>query len=215
MVKVGKGGIANYKTQHKDTPKCQSNLAKRTKFKPKPMKTKENGSLLSFLKPRNAAASKPSGSGSPQSASSAAASERSHRVPNLGSSQTVSKSSGVTPVPQSKLPFILRFRNLVLRLPGDLPQAAPDDRLAVFSNPRAADNPHVQGGDLWEEVLNGLMKEALGWGPTASMEGMMKRGIWGLDGLADFVEYFVEKRGVDIVLFEGKLARLMLEIEKW
>jgi len=42
---------------------------------------------------------------------------------------------------------------------------------------------------------------------------IIQRGEKGLDGLANFVEYFVVKRGVKEGLFEGKLSHLMTALQ--
>jgi hypothetical protein len=68
--------------------------------------------------------------------------------------------------------------------------------------------------DLWEEVINGLLKQSLGWGKETDIKSVVRRGPRGVEGLVKFVEYFVESRGVDEALFEGKLARLMEEMDK-
>ena len=87
--------------------------------------------------------------------------------------------------------------------------------LLFFSgNPVEYDNPSLSPDELWEESLNGLFKLALGWGTDKDMEEIIRRGRKGLDGLVNFVKHFVEKRGVSMGLFEGKLAHLMSELKK-
>ena len=46
------------------------------------------------------------------------------------------------------------------------------------------------------------------------MDEIIRRGRKGLDGLGEFVKYFVVKRGVDEALFDGKLSHLMSALEK-
>ena len=46
-----------------------------------------------------------------------------------------------------------------------------------------------------------------------SMDGMIRRGRWGLDGLLDFATYFVEERSVNGGLFEGKLTNLVVALK--
>jgi hypothetical protein len=51
-------------------------------------------------------------------------------------------------------------------------------------------------------------------GTEEDMDKVIRRGRKGLDGLANFVKYFVVKRGVSMGLFEGKLAHLMSKLEE-
>jgi hypothetical protein len=81
-------------------------------------------------------------------------------------------------------------------------------------NPRDANDLSLSADELWEELLNGMMKSALGWGNERNMEEIICRGAKGLDGLLNFVKYFVVKRGVSKGLFEGKLSHLMSALEK-
>lgn len=57
--------------------------------------------------------------------------------------------------------------------------------------------------DLWQEVINGVLKGVLGWG-TEIEDDVIRRGDGGLGGLVRFVDYFVTERGVPEALFEGK-----------
>jgi hypothetical protein len=46
------------------------------------------------------------------------------------------------------------------------------------------------------------------------MDAIIRRGRKGLDGLTEFMKYFVVKRGVDEALFEGKLTHLTRALEE-
>lgn len=46
------------------------------------------------------------------------------------------------------------------------------------------------------------------------MEEIIRRGPKGLDGLLNFVKYFIVKHGVSEGLFKGKLSYLMSALEK-
>lgn len=65
--------------------------------------------------------------------------------------------------------------------------------------------------ELWEEVLNGMLKRQLGWGVVA--DDVIRRGEKGLDGLLQFIEYFILERSVNANLLEGKLASLMERLD--
>ena len=95
---------------------------------------------------------------------------------------------------------------MVKSLLASVPEASKFDRLAVFGgNPKEFDDPSLEADELWEASLNGVLKLTLGWGMEGNMDEIIHCGRWGLDGLVDFVMYFVEKRGVSGGLFEGKL----------
>ena len=111
--------------------------------------------------------------------------------------------------------FLEKLLYLIKHVPDTVPEATEYDRLAVFAgHPGDFDIPDLNVDDLWEEVLNKVLKSALGWGEEENMENMIRRGKMGLDGLANFVKHFVVKRGVQVALFEGKLARLTDALEQ-
>jgi hypothetical protein len=72
----------------------------------------------------------------------------------------------------------------------------------------------LDADDLWDETLNHVLKSALGWGMEQSMDGVVRRGRWGLDGLVNFAAYFIDEQGVSEGLFEGKLAHLMAAMKE-
>ncbi|KAF6755550.1 hypothetical protein DFP72DRAFT_1008601 [Ephemerocybe angulata] len=209
-VKLGKGGLGNYKI-HEASPKCQEARKKlENASKEKPQK-----SLLGFLK------RKPAPNPSLSQAS----------VPNLPaipgpSRQPITPNATPAPLPPprafNKPPapqrpaslFVSHLRALIEALPTSVPEAVEGGPLAGFAaNPEHCDMPDVASEDLWEEVLNGVMKAGLGWGTETDPRSLVQRGRWGMDGLLAFVEYFVIKRNVDPGLFEGKLNRLMEAME--
>ena len=113
--------------------------------------------------------------------------------------------------------FVKHFRTLVNGLPASIPQALETDKLAIFgSDPKTFFDLATNADELWEMGLNGMLKTALGWGSEheGDMDEIIKRGKWGLDGLLNFVRYFVEERGVSEGLFEGKLGPLVEKLEK-
>ncbi|KAF6747646.1 hypothetical protein DFP72DRAFT_821447 [Ephemerocybe angulata] len=106
-------------------------------------------------------------------------------------------------------PVLSRLRLLVTHLPPTVPVATEADELAQYAEPQRFDNPSIAGDDLWEEVLNSALKRGLGWGGDVDVDGILRRGKLGVEGLLGFVEYFVEGRGVPESLFEGKLSLIM------
>lgn len=108
----------------------------------------------------------------------------------------------------AKSPFAHHLRKISDALPASVPEATQTDVLACFENPATLDNLEILSEDLWERLLNPLLKDKLGWGDT-NLEATIRRGRLGLEAVADFVQYFVEKRGVDEALFEGKMENLV------
>jgi len=130
---------------------------------------------------------------------------------------TISRSTpiqGLHSVPTVGLGFIGKLHHLIGRLPNTIPEASNHDKLAVFKgNPMDFDDPTLDADSLWETVLNAQLKSVLGWGMEEDLELLIRRGGKGLDGLANFVEYFVVKHGVKEGLFEGKLSHLITTLQ--
>ena len=63
-------------------------------------------------------------------------------------------------------------------------------------------------------MLNKVLKLALGGGEEENMDDVIQQGRNGLDGLTNFVKFFVVKRRVQMSLFEGKLAWLVTTLEQ-
>ena len=71
--------------------------------------------------------------------------------------------------------FLEKLFNIVRLLPDTIPEATEYDKLAVFGgNPRDFDNPDLSADDLWEEVLNKVLKSALGWGEEVNMDDVIR-----------------------------------------
>ena len=111
--------------------------------------------------------------------------------------------------------FIETLWSLVKDLPESTPEASEFDRLAVFGrNPKEFDDPELDGDELWETMLNSVLKSVLGWGTEGNMDEIIHHGKWGLDGLVNSTTYFVEERGVSGELFEGKLTNLVMVLKQ-
>jgi len=109
--------------------------------------------------------------------------------------------------------FIRKLQGLVKGLPENIPEALQSDKI-FGGDPKVFNDPTIAADELWEVVLNNILKSMLGWGTEGNMDEIIRRGKWGLDGLVKFVTYFVEERGVNAVLFEAKLEYLIKAIEK-
>ena len=63
--------------------------------------------------------------------------------------------------------------------------------------------PAASADEFWEIGLNSVLKSALGWGLEGYMDAIIQHSKWGLDGLLNFVKYFVEESEGR---FEGKIG---------
>jgi hypothetical protein len=202
-------GIANLEQRHRGKKICRETRERRDKEK----KTKKNGSLLTFFGKQPNIISVPSNVWP-------SAPVYGRKLPTAGPAASVA-SSAICPLDTAIEPvvsqrnLIEKLSELIENLPESIPEASVYDRLAIFAgNPVEYDDISLSPDDLWEATLNGLFKSALGWGTEVDMDEVIRRGRKGLQGLVNFVKYFVVKRGVSIGLFEGKLAHLMAELEK-
>ena len=104
---------------------------------------------------------------------------------------------------------------MIKNLPESIPEASDYDKLAIFAaRPCDFDDTSIPSDELWEEVVNKVLKSIFGWGMEGNMDEIIRKGRKGLDGLNEFIKYFIVKRGVDEALFEGKLTHLMCALEE-
>lgn len=100
------------------------------------------------------------------------------------------------------------------RIPNETPRATHAHRLSVFaSDPRGC--VAEPGEDDWP-ILNGMLKTAFGWGEAemaAAIPEMLNRGEQGLDGFIQFIQFFVDERGLEGALFETKVEALCKELD--
>ena len=100
--------------------------------------------------------------------------------------------------------FVKMLWDLVKNLPGSVPEASEFDKMVVFGRSlKEFNDPTLEADDLWEMTLNSILKSTLGWGNEGNMDIIIRHGRWGLDGLVNFMTYFVEERGMSGELFEG------------
>jgi hypothetical protein len=78
--------------------------------------------------------------------------------------------------------FIKRFEEIVKSLPENVPISSRNDKLAAFNvEPALIDDPETDVNDLWEVVINGFLKEHLGWGEQVDMVELIRRGEQGME----------------------------------
>ncbi|KAI0054949.1 hypothetical protein BV25DRAFT_1816306, partial [Artomyces pyxidatus] len=131
-------------------------------------------------------------------------------TPSL-SIDTPTPSPVIPSLPQLSLGLIPRLRVAATRLPVDVPLATSQDVLARFSG-----LPHLEvedDQDPWEYADRAL-NAVIGYGATVSeIADLMRRGPFGIDGLCAWLEGCVRDMGINPVLLEGKITRLLDAID--
>ena len=174
----------------------------------------KDGSLLSFLKPKAIPVPSTVQDAGPAMihASDPVLASMAFRQPSSSQSH-VGAERGLPEsleIQKSRNGFIQRFEEVVKSLPENIPIGSGNDKLAAFSiEPAILDDPNIDCDDLWEVVINGFLKEHLGWGEEVDMGELICRREQGMEGVLRFSKYFIEKRGVSAELFEGKLSHLL------
>jgi hypothetical protein len=170
-IKCGPAGLKNLEKRHRGTDTCKTAQAKRDKN----AKTKKNGSILSFLRPR---------AGPVPSTVSSLALVHGHKLAlatlrDTGPTTTTAdplgneaSSPAILSVSEPIMEgFISELKNLIRNLPLSIPEASEFDQLSIFAaEPRSFENPAIDAADLWETSLNNVFKATLGWGKEGNME---------------------------------------------
>ena len=180
-INCGTGGIQNLNKRHRGGKSCREAKIR----KDRDGKKKKDGSLLSFLKPKPIPV--PS---TLQDAGPAIIVRAPDRIqPILASggsspSQPQVAEHGLPVLHENGSGFIKRFEEIVKGLPESVPLASGNDRLAAFNiEPAFLDDPNIGADDLWEVIINGFLKEHLGWGEEADMGEIIRRGEQGMEGV--------------------------------
>lgn len=203
-------------SRHRGKGKC---LVEKAKLDREHQGTRlKDTSIIGFLRPRVPISHIPSQTQPPAPVivpPAAATFVDDKKIPNLVSDSDdgpdLEPDLTVAPVHFYKTPLANNFQALVNALP-DKPTGTKEqhDLLSELAcDPASHDNPNVSNEELWEEVLNPLLKTILGWGTGLDVAAVVDGKCDGLMGVAPFVEYFVQRRRVSEGLFEGKLAHLI------
>ena len=176
-INCGTVGLANLEKHHGEKKVCQENKAKHAKEELQSQKQKRNGSLLDFFKrpktthiPSTVSNPEPihSNSFAPEKDTDMAA----VTVTNTQCEGAVSPSKPeVEPASSS---FLERFQYLINNLPETIPEGSDYDALAIFSaRPSDFNDTSIPSGELWEEVVNKILKSAFGWGVEGNMDNII------------------------------------------
>lgn len=212
-IRVGKGGMRNYDTQHYNSAQCKKDRASKAK-------KKKAGSglqkIASFFTSTPAAPSVPSTVKKPPLVISTAPIShippisnipRAAIIPSDSHSSSSQHNTDVVPCPLA-LRLLADLKEASLHLPHTVAEAQEDDVLAQFD----VKAPEVPQLDAWE-VLDRKLNNALGWGATAeAIVPIVRRGEKGVEALHQYIERFVLVYGVEGALLEGKISALLKAI---
>jgi hypothetical protein len=71
--------------------------------------------------------------------------------------------------------FLDRFQYLIKNLPKSVPKASDYDGLAIFgARPCDFDDTSIPSRELWEEVVNKVLKSTFGWGMEENMDEIIR-----------------------------------------
>lgn len=206
-VNLGSVGLPNLIKRHFGSDACHDAKNKKDRERNK----KKDGSLLAFMKPKPKS--------NPSTVSTTPVMQSLHIAmpvtpkearPSISASNA--EGTGTDSLEQHG--FLHRFGRIVELLPSCMDEATSHDVLAKFpQDPLAMDIPNLHADELWEEIINPFLKGVLGWGREMDANKVLRRGKHGVDGVLQFMRYFVEVRGVSEALFEGKLSGLVEAME--
>lgn len=208
---MGKGGLANYDSNHYNSKQCKKNRTSRAKAG---KTTNKMAALTSWFTRTPAASIVPSTVQAPTPIISTA---RNHEHGSSSISETTytrpPSPRPSVPRPKSPCPYALRLlddvRRASLCLPDTVLEAGEGDTFAPFVD----DPPVVPQNEAWE-VLDRTLNNAVGWGRTAEeVVPILRRGGNGVEALCRYVEHFVLGYGVTGTLLEGKMSVLWRAME--
>ena len=213
MIKLGAGGSYNLQ-QHIDSAACHAAANKVTRKPPK-----KDGTLLGFLQKKvplvPSKAPTLSNIHAPKILNSPNPPKLAPSSPSLTRASSIPSSSLPTQTQEpctTAICLLDHLREKLNQIPTTEPEATETHRLASF----AADaESYVLGDpqDDWENVLNPMFHQAFGWGEDTTLQGLVQRGRYGLDGFVKFVGYFVELRGLEDGFIREKIEKLIEAID--
>jgi len=108
------------------------------------------------------------------------------------------------------LKILDRFHSKIEGLPETIPEASTSHAVAVFSfNPVGCVDAGEDAWEKWDGPLNRLLQR-----DPEQLHDLVVQGERGLIGLHNFLHYLVTMHGVNGVLIEMKVERLLNAIEE-
>lgn len=243
LVRVGNGGVENFKKRHLSSKACTKNAQKNQKTKKATAGFRTLGTW--FSSKQNPTLNAPTvAEPAPVQASSSALIDNTQSIrdahsPLTGHDNTTHELSAVTaldeeaaiihdsvpPMPSTPGPTLtsplvqpcqhaLRLISKLRDVARNLPVSIPE---GVLTDKMACFSQHWpvpdHADEAWE-VLDPILNGVLGWGRTADdVAHDIRRGVMGLDGLLAMVEHFVMGYGIRGSLLEGKMDILFKGVQ--
>ena len=113
--------------------------------------------------------------------------------------------------PTGALTLIDKIRQEAKLLPSSVPEGTVLDVLARFTSDPTLD---VMGAEEPWEVVNKVLHSTLGYGASIEeLAKLIRRGPYGIVTFTCWVEACIRKVGIDGVLLEDRLARMLQAVE--
>jgi hypothetical protein len=102
-----------------------------------------------------------------------------------------------------------QLRNASQALPTSVPYGTADDKLARFSASPVFEVHGMDCDKVWE-YIDKATDQVFGYGMSAvQLSPLIRRGLYGMDGVCEWLEQCVKELGIDVVLLEGRVEWLI------
>lgn len=114
------------------------------------------------------------------------------------------------PPPSQEHPSLLvQLRAASRSLPPSVPLGTIDELLAQFSSDPTFEVAEIDPDERWE-YINKATDRVFGYGMSAQdLAPIIRRGIYGMDGVCTWLEICVNSLGIELVLLEGRIERML------
>lgn len=206
-IKVGTGGLANFRQRHLGKEKCKENQRKRDEQAQKAAQLERTQAMFASFRRKPPEPVPPTIPEPPVV-----------KPPHLPAMLAPEPEPAPINTPPPKLlpaipcqhatDLIEMLRKRIKSLPESVPVAQPNHPFSQFSGDLTGTVP--KGEDAWE-IWNGPLDTALQKGP-AELQGLVAQGEYGLDALCNIFDYLARYHQVGGALFEGKIERVIRAI---
>lgn len=124
------------------------------------------------------------------------------------------------PVCPQATALLKKLQDAIECIPSNVPLATNANPLSLFSGDPEGCLPPPEDDEVdgdWP-ILNGMFKNAFGWGSEATdnrIPRMLSRGECGLDGFLRFLTFFVQEQGLQGGLIEPKVDSLVKALHQY
>lgn len=106
-----------------------------------------------------------------------------------------------------------------MKVPVTTPNVDGEQQIDMFlsgflQDPESFDIPDLSTDDLWEQVVNPVLHETLGYGLSNDIsEKITTTHRAAVQGFARWLDYYIVRRGVDEGMVEMRMERLFTALE--